>query len=893
MADEPKPILIFPENSQSDEKRASRKGRDPADLYDHQEQGKRFKSDFDTLRNTLKRINKGETPDDDGDIILPDRVLVLETKAPVEAFWKALNKIDGLDGLAEWLRPARSTETEAERRKGRLYLALPSQEGLKELERAWRRYQNNQSLPRGYGPLNQVFGHLEALRRWGIQDRITPEARAYFENQLDLIARGEIDDGIGIEIELWPYASGAKWSGAFRDVKKLIQKTGGARIVTQCRIDGAYVGVILAVVPADLLRKLLDANTIAVIERADLKALADANPIQAFGPRGQMLEAPPEDDEAPASSPSAGPSYPPNPDDLPGPSLDRYDVAVLDTDQQGEHGWLRRHLTIEDPHGLAGIAAELTRHGTAMASLAIHGDLTQPTPLAGRLASVPVMEGVEQGGRGVGQLRHNDIMADVLHIAIRHLFEGDKQHGPAFPDVKVISLSIGDRNRPFLGRMSAAARVLDYLAHQYGVLILVAAGNYAEDIILPLSQDDFDKISLAEQRRAILDHLRERAADEENPAPPTILAPAEAMNVLTVGALDDDPTPDQRIGSCRQYVMRADAAHHAAHHAAYSRIGPGREGQIKPDILFPGGSPLYIKQGDQNHTRLTIRPSQKFGTWQAQPHRPMENPLSRTVGTSGATASAANAAGRIVAMLRDLKDPEPVPEEHLGVLTKALMVHGCQETSWYSEAAQFHLRSNPNSLAKHEDLARFFGHGVPDVERILACTESRATVLGFGTLPPHKDAAKSFEFPIPGNLNGQALLRRVTVTLAWFAPCDGRRIAYRRARLELSLDAKDAGLTSDRKGPTRGHGKHLDTKGTIIHQVYEGDKAATLSQNAILPIKVQRASTSTLPATEKLHFGLAVTLDLGVRTGQSLPIYNEVATRLGVSPRVQPRPAGR
>ena len=60
MADEPKPILIFPENSQSDDKRASRKGGGGADLYDRQEQGKRFKSDFDTLRNTLERIKAGE-----------------------------------------------------------------------------------------------------------------------------------------------------------------------------------------------------------------------------------------------------------------------------------------------------------------------------------------------------------------------------------------------------------------------------------------------------------------------------------------------------------------------------------------------------------------------------------------------------------------------------------------------------------------------------------------------------------------------------------------------------------------------------------------------------------------------------------------------------------------
>jgi hypothetical protein len=434
--------------------------------------------------------------------------------------------------------------------------------------------------------------------------------------------------------------------------------------------------------------------------------------------------------------------------------------------------------------------------------------------------------------------------------------------------------------------MSAAARILDYLSHKYGVLILVSAGNYNTPLDLSLSEDEFDDLPPDEKRRAVLKHLRDCAGDEDNPAPPTILAPAEAMNVLTVGAIDGDDAASDKPPTPLQHRFRADAARHAP----YSRIGPGREGQIKPDILFPGGAPLYEKRETNGQTRLRLVPAPRYGVRQAQPHGPQDTPLTRAVGTSCATASAANAAGRIVETLRELDTPDTVPSEYLGVLTKALMVHGCQDTSWYPDAARIHLGRQPNSLEKHQDLARFVGHGVPDVDRVLACTESRATVLGFGTLEPNPNAAKTFILPIPGSLNGQLLLRRVTVTLAWFAPCDARRIAYRRARLELTLNPKEGRVTSDRNGPTRGHGHHLDGKGTVIHQVHEGQEAATLNQNATLPIKVQRASTSTLPAREPLPFGLAVTLDTGVR--QSLPIYEEVATRLGVRSRVRPGATG-
>lgn len=889
MADEPKPILIFPETSRSDDKRSSRRRNTGAKPYDREKQGERFQPRVDALRRTVERIDAGETPDDDGNIILPDRVLVFETKEPVEDFWKALGKIDGLDGLAEWLRPARSSETEAERRKGRLYLTLPSLGGLNTLLRLWDQYQETGRVDEGYAPIKDVFTHLEDLRRWGLTDRLTPEARVYFEEQLDLIARGEIEDGIGIEIELWPYSSQGTWSRAFQEVRSLIEGTEGAVILNQCRIEPAQVGVILAVVPANLVRQLLAVENAAFIERDDLKALADANPIQTFGPRGQMADVPPEDEGEPAFDTTSTLSYPPNLDDLPAPSIDRYDVAVMDTDQQDGHGWLRRHINFSDPHELRGIGVELRRHGTAMASLAIHGDLSEPTPLNGKLASVPVMEGAEENNRGVARFRPGDIMADVLHIAIRHLFEGDGDNDPPFPDVNVISLSIGDANRPFLGRMSAAARILDYLSHQYGVLILVSAGNYNTPLDLPLSENEFDNLSPDEKRQAVLKHLRACAGDEDNPAPPTILAPAEAMNVLTVGAIDWDDAASKPPPTARQHRFCADSACHAP----YSRIGPGREGQIKPDILFAGGAPLYEKRETNGQIRLRLLPAARFGALQAQPHTPQEDPLFRAVGTSGATASAANAAGRIVETLRDLDTPEPVPPEYLGVLTKALMVHGCQDTSWYHDAAEIHLGRQPNSLEKHQDLARFVGHGVPDVDRVLACTESRATVLGFGTLlEPNPDAAKTFIFPIPGRLNGQTLLRRVTVTLAWFARCDARRIAYRRARLELTLNPKDGRLTSDRNGPTRGHGQNLDGKGTVIHQVHEGQEAATLNQDATLPIKVQRASTSTLPAKESLSFGLAVTLDTGVGVDQSLPIYEDVATRLRVRPRVRPGATG-
>lgn len=880
MASDQNPILIFPEKSSNDTARTRRQGfGQQPEKYSRQHQEQVFGPRFDRLRNTLTRIEAGETPADDGDLLLPDRVLVFETKGRVDKFWRAIGRIEGLEPLAEWIKPTRSRERGDERT---LYLTLPDRSALAELERLWGRFKAEERAPRNFAGLWQAFELLEDLRRWGLKDRIQPDAEAYFKEQLDLIAEGQAPDGIGVEIELWPYGKSNDMGQALEEVGTLVRRTNGAELISTCRIDDARVGILLAVLPAELVRTLLESDRVGMIPREDLRALADATAIQAFGPRGQTAT-----DPAPVH-PATAPR-PPDPASFPDPTGAQPRVAVMDTPPVGHHPWVDRWLTVSDRFGLEpAVDVALRHHGTAMVSLALHGTLEEPKTLADPVLALPVLAASQDGAsRTQTHLPDGLILADVLRVAIQHLFEDDGHGGPIAPGTRIVSLSIGDSSRPFAGRISSAARVLDWLAFKYDLLILVSAGNY-DPIRLPIGQMDFEKLDDAGRRKAVLDHFRQLMIDE-NAHPPSILSPAEGANVLTVGALDTDPTEDAPHPSpTTQHRFKRDPAFHGP----YSRLGPGMQGQIKPDVLFPGGSPVYTMNGGTSCTNLRLVPGGRFGMLEAAPVEGIGEPLTRSVGTSGATATAANAAGRIASMLSELDTPRQVPLDYHGILTKALMVHGCQETDWFHGAAEFHLGTNANALRDYEDLTRFFGYGLPDVKRVLACTDTRATVLGFGELPPDQDAAMEFRFPIPGDLSGQTVPRRIAVTLAWFAPCDAQRVEYKRARLDLEVKPTSNRLTKDRRGSTRGNGRHLDGRGTVIHQVFEGETAAQIPDDHDLPIKVQRAKVSTLAATTRIRFGLAVTLDVGLQTGVDLPIYQRVAERLGIRQPIRPRASG-
>ena len=147
-------------------------------------------------------------------------------------------------------------------------------------------------------------------------------------------------------------------------------------------------------------------------------------------------------------------------------------VALFDGLPLQTHRRLQGRLVVDDPDGFESDSpAVARRHGTAMASLILHGDLAAgEAPLPRLLYVRPILRPNPHDWRNHTETApEGTLVVDLVHRAVRRLFEGDGGEAPVAPHVSIINLSIGIRDRPFDQALSPLARLLDWLAWRYKV----------------------------------------------------------------------------------------------------------------------------------------------------------------------------------------------------------------------------------------------------------------------------------------------------------------------------------------------------------------------------------------------------------------------------------------
>ncbi len=213
-------------------------------------------------------------------------------------------------------------------------------------------------------------------------------------------------------------------------------------------------------------------------------------------------------------------------------------IALLDGMPIENHARLAGRLIVDDPDGLAAAyQANERHHGTAMASLIIHGTLdASEAPLTRPLYVRPIMQPDPKAWQKPRQecIPSNILPIDLLHRAVRRIVAGDGQESPVAPNVRIINLSIGDPKQPFNRHISPWARLLDWLARRYKLLFIVSAGNQFDDIELSVARTSLSALNNARLQTEILKALKNTERSR------TLLAPAESINSITVGAVHED-----------------------------------------------------------------------------------------------------------------------------------------------------------------------------------------------------------------------------------------------------------------------------------------------------------------------------------------------------------------
>lgn len=851
------------------ERRAPPAGRAPRENIPSADAGRqagRLGPKFDRLERALGDPDALGELRDDPSAIVPERALVFEVASEVADFYRAVRGVPGLEFLGEdegdaapdedFYVPDKDGDPRDDKRvPRRFYFTIPDRTALSELVSLWQRFQRGEELGRGRTAWRDVFSHLADVRPWGPQDRLTTEAVEDWRERLEFAP----DAPIKFEVEYWYRDNAARRETAETSFADKLQELGG-RVLDRAVIGDIRYHATLAEVSPDVIRDVLDHPDVGLVAFDDVMMLRPQS----------MVTGPVEGDLEDADE--AG-------DAEVGAELDVPLAALLDGVPMAQHDRLADRLVIDDPDSFEdqyGAAAE-QRHGTAMASLILHGDLNAPVPeppVRRRLYVRPVMYPEPDGFDSVREVMPpNRLGIDLIWRAFIRMFDGEGGEDPTAPTVRIVNLSLGDAKRRFTEVMSPWARLIDHLAWRYNVLILVSAGNISEP--LPLDNiaqwSDFENADADERQATLLRAILRQRANRR------LLAPSEAVNALTIGAAHND-----YLAPNGQGAMAVDPYSSAVLPNPSSALGLGFKRTIKPEILFPGGAEQV--RASSTHAPIDVRPIAQpanfFGIGVASPGPAGQtNRKLNMSGTSVATALATHSALRILEALEELPDdpvhPEIDPAFH-AVILKALLVHSARWEDDTVHALKTIINENGKLHWEHErdEISRFLGFGCPDIERVVDCAENRATLIGWNTI--HSKETDRFAVPLPAELDGTAGFRALSVTITWLTPITHSHRMYRLAKLKAGPGG-DRQFSIGARNAKQQPSHNALGKGTVYHQRWEGEDAAEFVDDGNLVLDVT-CSPAAGELDDPITYAVVATLEVG--QGVDVPVYERVRERL-------------
>jgi hypothetical protein len=867
------PLLVFPQRRTVQPEAGRPAFSPPPHLPSRARQIERLGRGLNTLQQNWMQYRASLSDAMPG--LEPETVLVIEIIGRVDDFRAAVESA-GLEWLGEWdqvdIDPDEDFYAADEQGRpkaspltGRLFLSMANERGMRELLSLWELWVAGRPLPRGKSAWGKVFEQLRNIRRWGPNESLEETGmldqwRAFLEVS---------DDPAAIErfqVEFFYHSNQARRQRNELQLRETLGRLGGSVIGAPIDISPIAFHAMKGELPRAAIEELVQEVSGAESDiRIDLLKLSS---IMFFRPTGQSLAVSSDEEGQPGVVAGALPDLEPV-------------AALFDGVPLQLHDALLDRLDVNDMFSLEPLYQPGERkHGTAMASLIVHGDTGGGVndPLRRRLLCVPVMQPNETDFRTPRSEHMPDdvFFEDRIQIAVRRMFEAANGLEAQAPQIKVINLSIGDPSRLLAHTLSPWARLLDWLSYEYRVLFCVSAGNYTDDIQMGLLHSGFSTLSDDQKVEATLKAMQQGLADRR------VMSPAESMNALTVGALHADefgPFPLHR----RVDVMPGDALPSPA-----MRLGHGFRRSVKPEILLAGGRQLYKDpiQGQQTAYQIdpltAIGPGQKVATDSTEPGK--RSNFGYWKGTSNATALATRGAVRIHDMLQALREQQgqDIPDGLMAVLMKALLVHGARQPEEAKAQLESALKTSANSRQFRTVLARYLGYGAADIERVLACTEQRATVLGCDEI--RENEIHEYEFPLPVCMSGQRLWRRLVVTLAWFTPINPAHRNLREAKLELApAGSKWATMPLKLDRVDADHNQML--RGTVQHEVLESQNAVMAFQDGdVLRLRVHCKRDGVERLDRAIPYGLAVTLEVK----QDLPIYQEIKARVATPVAVRP-----
>jgi hypothetical protein len=253
-----RPLLVLPPPEPSDPPKGHG-GATQLKLPGRPRQIQRFGPRFTRLKEVLRSPGGEISLREDPGSIAPERAIVLEVAGGIGDFYKAVQKIDGLEYLAdeetsfaadEDFIPldAKGRERPERPAGGRLYLAMPDVGALNQFVSLWERYERGQAIGYGFTPWRDLFDRLKTFRPWGPQDRIPDETIAFWQEQI----REEPDGPVRTEVELWFHDAPARRARAYERFRSIVNQAGGQVVHHSVIEEIGYEGAVIDLPPSEI-----------------------------------------------------------------------------------------------------------------------------------------------------------------------------------------------------------------------------------------------------------------------------------------------------------------------------------------------------------------------------------------------------------------------------------------------------------------------------------------------------------------------------------------------------------------------------------------------------------------------------------------------------------------
>ena len=638
------------------------------------------------------------------------RVLSIQLDGAMERFHQR-RRPKGIDPdliLRVKLNPQAAVQEEAWERSGLTLLSVDadktlvlfsSDEELQEFRRRLAEYQGGPPPDQKGPPHKQIFASIDLIGDVRPEDRIGRLLRADGVEQPESLA--EVEEYL-VDIELWDFGD--------RDLnRRRVDQLGGFVRQQGGRVTDDYVGESLVLLRSRcsgaLIRDLLNVDYVATIDLPPKPSLTVGELLEVG--IGDLPATPAPDEGAPG-------------------------VAILDSGLTAGHPLLAPAIgeATTVPRAWAD-PSDRNGHGTMVAGLALYGDIEECIRLGAFVPKLTIYSARVLNER----LEFDDeiLITTQMREAIEYF-----RHTYA---CRVFNASLGDDRLPYQGgKVSPWASILDTLARELDVVIVVSAGNYIHDPGPSNSPDghiqDYPHYLLGATSR--------------------IIEPATGAVVLTVGSLaHSENVPPGSAGdnvAFRPIAKRGEPS-------PFTRSGPGLGGAIKPELCETGGNRAYdgLTQGLRNARELSVIST----NWQY-----VQRLFMTDIGTSYAAPRVAHSAARLYGSFPN---------------ASANLIRALLAASAEVPAQSLQLLGPIGERA----VLQLCGYGRPNLDRAGSSDEARVVLYAESELA--FDTFHIYELPIPKELIDISGTRRIKVVLAFDPPVRHTRFDYLGAMMSFRL----------------------------------------------------------------------------------------------------------